>query len=300
MPQSPRTPSTNGRERFAWVADVGGSHVTAAVIEIGDERRILARESAEIQPQGNAGQILGSLAVAMRAVAPDAPRWTIALPGPFDYQRGIGTFEGVAKFSALAGVNMRTSLGCLLGVAETDLRFVNDAIAYGIGEWSLSKRRPARFVCVTLGTGIGSAFLDQGKPVESGPDVPSCGWVHLLALRGAPLEDTVSTRAIQRRYEREGGERCSVQQIAERARAGEPRANAVLEFAMSGLGTALAPWIARFDASEIVVGGSMARSWDVFGAALAGAVVAGVGESVTVRPTRLFDDAPLIGAALLD
>ena len=91
-----------------------------------------------------------------------------------------------------------------------------------------------------------------------------------------------------------------VQQIAERARAGEPRANAVLEFAMSGLGTALAPWIARFDASEIVVGGSMARSWDVFGAALAGAVVAGVGESVTVRPTRLFDDAPLIGAALLD
>ena len=98
MPQSPRTPSTNGRERFAWVADLGGSHVTAAVIEIGDERRILARESAEIQPQGNAGQISGSLAVAMRAVAPDAPRWTIALPGPFDYQRGIGTFEGVAKF----------------------------------------------------------------------------------------------------------------------------------------------------------------------------------------------------------
>jgi glucokinase len=66
---------------------------------------------------------------------------------------------------------------------------------------------------------------------------------------------------------------------------------------MFELGEALAPWIASFAATETVVGGSMARSWDVLHVGFERGVrtVAGC---VQVAASRLLDDAPLIGAAV--
>jgi glucokinase len=285
---------------LSYVADVGGSHVTAAVVERGSEPRVLERAAAKIATHGHAHEILESIASTLRRVAPDARQWTIALPGPFEYEQGVGSFDGVGKFAALAGLNLRVRLNALLGAANSELRFVNDAVAYGIGEWYVSSRRPRRFVCITLGTGIGSAFLDRGRPVESGPDVPPHGWAHLLEINGAPLEDSVSTRAIQSRYVLRGGERVTVREIAERAREGEVSACAVLESAMFDLGAALRPCVVRFQASELVIGGSMARSWDVLGASFERGVRQDMALPLSVRPSHLFDDAPLIGAAMFN
>lgn len=287
-------------EEHVHVADIGGSHVTAAVVELGRDIRILKRATAPIETHGDADAILGSIVTTLRRASPSAGRWMIALPGPFDYEHGVGTFEGVGKFAALAGVDLRARLSSMLKVAASDVRFVNDAIAYGIGEWSASPYRPDRFVCITLGTGIGSAFLDRGRSVKSGPDVPPHGWAYLLEINGAPLEDSVSTRAIQRRYLGERGEHLTVREIAERARAGEARAHAVLESAMFELGEAIRPWIVRFRASETIVGGSMARSWDILGPAFERGLNAEVATATSVRASRLFDDAPLIGAAVFN
>jgi glucokinase len=289
--------NAEARPPLRWVADIGGSHVTAAVIDVTSVPRVRDRETAVVATQGSAEEILGSMTRAMLGVAKDARNWTIALPGPFDYERGIGSFEGVAKFAAIAGVDLRENLSSMLGVSASQVRFINDAVAYGVGEWSASASRPERFVCITLGTGIGSAFLDNGRPVDTGPQVPPNGWAHLLEIKGAPLEDSVSTRAIQRRYASGGGEDLFVRDIAERARNGEALARGVLDEAMFELGEALRPWIARFKASETVIGGSMARSWDVLGGAFERGVRSRTG-TVGVRASRLFDDAPLIGAAL--
>lgn len=300
MPRlNPDDNETLGRKRF-WVADIGGSHVTAAIVERGAQPRIVDRASADLETQGDAPDILESIASTLRRLAPNARRWVIALPGPFEYERGVGTFEGVAKFAALAGLDLRAHLSARLGIAAPDIRFVNDAIAYGIGEWYVAPHRPDRFVCITLGTGIGSAFLDSGRPIESGPDVPPQGWAHLLTIKGEPLEDSVSTRAIQRRYACGGEERLTVRAIAERARGGERRAVDVLEAAMFELGEALGPWLARFGATETVVGGSMARSWDILGAAFERGATGHGGEPIRVRAARLFDDAPLVGAAVFE
>ncbi|WP_022899029.1 ROK family protein [Humibacter albus] len=288
-----------GGEELRWVADIGGSHVTAAVIEVGDQPRVIRRATGEIEPEANADEILQSITGTLRRAAPGAGAWTIALPGPFDYERGSGTFEGVAKFAALANVDLRTRLSAVLGVERGDVRFVNDAVAYGVGEWSASPHRAARFVCITLGTGVGSAFLDYGHPVESGREVPPHGWAHLLEIEGRPLEDFVSTRAIQRRYGQHRDDRRTVREIADRARRGEAHAAEILDAAMFELGTALAPWIARFGATETVVGGSMARSWDVLGGPFARAVQDVTAETVNIRASTLFDDAPLIGSAML-
>lgn len=297
MRPRPQTDADQANPPKAWVVDIGGSHVMAAIVEYGAKPRVLDRSSSPIDTHGDGSTLLATIADTLKPLAADARRWTIALPGPFDYARGVGSFSGVAKFSTLAGLDLRAEFSAMLGVAGDDVTFINDAIAYGIGEWSVSDTRPARFVCVTLGTGVGSAFLHHGHPVESGPEVPPHGWAHLLEIDGAPLEDAVSTRAIQRRYGQEAGRDVAVRDIAERARAGEQRASGVLEASMVELGEALAPWIESFRATEVAVGGSMARSWDVLGPAFEGAIRRHNGAGVVVRPSRLFDDAPLIGAA---
>ena len=283
---------------LAYVVDIGGSHVTAAVVERGPRPRVVDRSSAPIDTHGDRDTLLQSIGDVLRTFSAHATSWTIALPGPFDYATGIGSFEGVEKFSALANLDLRAALSRILGIDEHDVTFINDAIAYGIGEWYVSDARPERFVCITLGTGIGSAFLDGGRPVEDGPEVPENGWAHLLSFNGAPLEDTVSTRAIQRRYAEADGGAVDVRAIAERARAGEPRARAVLETAMLQLGEVLAPWTRRFQATEVVVGGSMARSWDVLGPAFVRGIAGQDAAPPAVRSSLLLDDAPLIGAAV--
>jgi glucokinase len=294
----PANPPSPTATRLAGVVDVGGSHVTGAVVELGPTPHVLTRSSAAIDTHGDKDTLLATLRRALGAVAPAAERWTIAMPGPFDYERGSGTFDGVAKFSTLAGLDLRAEFSSMLAVPEERVSFINDAIAYGIGEWLVSDTRPRRFVCLTLGTGVGSAFLDDGRPVEAGPEVPPHGWAHLLEIDGAPLEDAVSTRAIRRRYREDGGEEISVREIADRARAGEHRARTVLQTAMGELGEAVSPWLMRFHASEVVVGGSMARSWDLLGADFVAGLARGGVTDAAVHASRLFDDAPLVGCAV--
>jgi glucokinase len=88
-----------------------------------------------------------------------------------------------------------------------------------------------------------------------------------------------------------------VREIAARAAQGDAVAAEVFRYAFDALGRALAPWAGRFGAGAVVVGGSMARSWDLVAPALAGGLAAAGGPAVGVLPARRPDHAPLIGAA---
>ena len=88
--------------------------------------------------------------------------------------------------------------------------------------------------------------------------------------------------------------------VAMLARAGDRRARQVFDDAFAVLGSALAPWLARFEASVLVVGGSMAGSWDLVRPPLLGALrqaepaLAGL----AVRRAAHPEDSALIGAAV--
>jgi glucokinase len=268
------------------VMDVGGSHVTAALVD-GD--RVIARADAAINPHGTADEILGEIARAGIELGPQA-HWTLAFPGPFDYERGIGTFEGVGKFGSIAGLDLRHELGERLGSAVS---FVDDADAYVMGEWQAGAARGhGRVIGVTLGTGVGAAFLVDGRAQAGGPGVPPGGNLYPVDYLGGPIEDTVSTRALLASYGHHG---VSVREIFERARAGEASAASVVSGTMEHLGRFVAPFIADFGATVLVVGGSISRSWDLIEPALR----RGLGDSnVAVARSELLNDAPLIGAAL--
>lgn len=278
------------------VLEIGGTHVTAALVRLGDERsRVLASHREPLDGHADADRITATLLRAARALPPAPPaRWGIALPGPFDYAKGIARYRGVGKFDALDG----TDLGALLQAGLpycTGTAFLNDAEAFLRGEWAEGAGRGhARVVGITLGTGVGSAFLLDGRAVTDGPDVPLEGRADLLTHDGRPLEDRVSRRALIAAYRRASGRHLDVREIAAEARSGDVAASRVLDDAFAVLGETLAPWLRRFGATALVVGGSMTGSWDLIGPALAAGLPAGLPAPL---PAASPAEAGLIGAA---
>ncbi|MEV0322550.1 ROK family protein [Streptomyces sp. NPDC050658] len=289
------------------VLEVGGTHVTAALVDL--DRRELVGDAvrAQLPTMGTAEEILDGIAgAAARIEAPPEAVWGIAMPGPFDYAAGVALFRDVGKFDALYGVDVGAELKRRLRPAPAALHFLNDADAFGIGE-SVAGAAVGheRAVCITLGSGVGSAFLDHGQPVNDGPLVPPDGSVHLLSHAGRPLEDTVSRRGIRAAYARAALDDPDVvpdvRTISELARGGDRHACAVVDQAFRALGAALAPWLAPFGATALVVGGSIAGSWDLIEEPLRAGVAAGQGAGpageFVFRTAERAHDAPLLGAA---
>lgn len=286
------------------VLDIGGTHVTGAHISAGDWRLVARPTRVDIDGRAPTAELLDGMARAARESGP-AARWAVAMPDPFDYERGIGRFHGVGKFESLDGVDVRDELARRLGRASAELHFCNDADAFTVGEWLVGSARGAdRVVGLTLGTGVGSGWIERGRVLD--PGVPPGGRAHRLVIDGATLEESMSRRAIRRAYADATGNAAGgstghtdldVREIAARARADEPAARAVLAHALRCLGRALAGPIDDFAADVIVVGGSMSGSWDLFEPWFReGAGGRGV---PPVQVAAHTDTAPLFGAAYL-
>ena len=262
------------------VIDVGGTHVTAAFADTARWRIVeQTRQRIPLRSSGTADEIIATLAAAIRSLG-DISSLTlgVAMPGPFDYATGIGRFRDVGKFDALNCVDIGSAIQAALSAPPERIAFVNDASAFTIGEWINGAAHGARRVVgITLGTGVGSAFLDHGQVIKEGPDVPPHGYAHLLRVNGRPLEDLISRRAIIAAYESARADcpakaelepNTDVEAIARLAANGDDTSQSVIDQALGALGEALRPWLVRFGAEILVVGGGIAASWEVVGPVL--------------------------------
>jgi glucokinase len=269
--------------------ELGGSHVSAARVDVASGRvanplRVL------LDPLGSRAELLGGIVGAGQSVADGATRVGVAVPGPFDYDRGVCTIQGVGKLDALFGLDLRSELSRVFPAAEAAaIRFLNDAEAFLLGEAAAGAARGrSRAIGITLGTGLGSAFLVDGEIVRSGPGVPPDGELHRVAFRARPVEDVLSGRGLRTRF----GGGLDPDRIASLADSGDPHASAAFAAFGADLGAFLAPAVLEFGAQCVIVGGAIARAWQHFGAPLAEAVTA------DVTPAGRLDDAALLGAAL--
>jgi glucokinase len=251
------------------VLEVGGTHVSASRVNTSTWQQ-LARSSHRLplDSSGSAEAIIAKLADCARRLGPmSGDTLAVAIPGPFDYAAGIGRFRDVGKFDALADVDVGLALVAQLPEPPQRITFVNDTAAFALGEWlGGAARRYQRAVAITLGTGVGSAFLDGGKIISHGKTVPPSGHVHRLLIAGRPLEDTVSRRALIAAYcrrARNAAPDLDVHDIAALAQVGDDAASHVLTEAFHQLGVALAPWLTRFGAEVLVVGGGLTASWQL-------------------------------------
>jgi glucokinase len=269
------------------VLEVGGSHVTAAMVSPATDG-VEAMYRAGLDSKASADSIIGQLCEAAKQL-PLAKGLAVALPGPFDFAAGVAWYK-LDKFAALYGHDLGRSLRERLGLDQ--IVFLNDAEAFTVGEWSVGELRGLdRCVGITIGTGIGSAFLDDGRVVRTGDSVPPGGELYQTSYDGRPIEDWISARAILRRYAEKlttpPPPSTGVKEVAEAARAGDALAKSALTEAFQVLSDALTPWLERFEATRVVLGGSIAGAFDV---------VAGV-FPFPVSATADAEHSALIGAA---
>lgn len=276
--------------------DIGGTHVTRAFVDPdGWTVRDGTVERHDLRSDGTAGEILGGIIACGRGLGLPADAWCgIAIPGPFDVVRGIGLYRS-GKFDALNGVDVRSALAEGLGLNESRLVFVHDSEAFLRGEWVAGAAAGHdRAAGITLGTGVGSAFLAGDVMVASGNQVPPEGQLYLLRIDGRPLEDTISRRALLAAYG--GGPEVDVRDIFDRARQGEAAARMVIDRALGELGRTLAPWLDRFGATVLVVGGAMSGSWDLVEPPLR-AGLAEVADQLAIEVAHEPSLSLLVGAA---
>jgi glucokinase len=264
------------------VLEVGGTHARACRIDTTTWHAMPGTiYRLPLDSSGSADAIIATMIACADALyLTPAETLAVAIPGPFDYDAGIARFEGVGKFDNLAGVDLSRTLLDGLAQPPRQVAFVNDADAFGLGEWFAgSAHGYQRAVAITLGTGVGSAFVDAGRIVSSGPSVPPDGDVYRLAVRGRPLEETVSRRAIIAAYRNLAPSSRTfsgdVRDIAAAALSGDRIAAGVFAQAFRLLGEAMAPWLMRFRAQVLVVGGGLSASW----ALIQGPMRTGLGET---------------------
>jgi glucokinase len=271
--------------------DIGGTHVTAGRVDPATAT-VDVRTRAPLPEDGTREDLVAAIVGAAASTGARASRIGVAVPGPFDYASGV--CEIAHKLRALYGVDLRHELVAGLGLPDpAAVRFLNDAHAFLLGEsWAGAARGHARAVGVTLGTGLGSAFLVDGEAVHSGPGVPPDGALYRLDVRGAPVEDTISRRGLLARYP--AGD-VDVEQVAALARAGDPVARYAFVDVAEALAELLLPWLLEFAPTCLVVGGSIARSWGLLAPALRSGLAPVEGLQIVVA--ERIEDAPLLGAA---
>jgi glucokinase len=282
------------------VFDVGGSHIGCGLFDLAS-MSVDRVSTIPVSSGGSPAQFLSafeSLAECALANSHACTGVAIAMPNPFDYDRGISRMRH--KHQLLYGVELRPELARRLQVEPTSIDFLNDASAFLTGEtYEGAAQGAGRVIGITLGTGVGSAFAVGGKIVCSGRGVPPGGEIWNLpyrdSIRNSIVEDFISTRAIQQIYERSIGIRdAPVCDIARRA-VHEPQARLAFICFGSELGKVLRHVSMEFRPERIVLGGGISRAAALF---LPAAERELAEVAIPLKISELFDRAPLVGAGV--
>jgi len=145
-------------KNIAIGTDIGGSHISCVAIDLGSGK-ILKDTLTErhVDNQAQASIIIDTWSGALSSVLKKVPLENVkgigfAMPGPFDYVKGICYIRGVAKYENLYGLNITDAISRNLGVHDGFLiRFMNDASSFAVGEaWAGSASKFNRSLSITL------------------------------------------------------------------------------------------------------------------------------------------------------
>ena len=294
------------KKNIAIGADIGGSHISCAAVNL-DSLEIIngSRTEMAVDNKAEASEIIGVWSRALMDSIATIPSDSLkgigfGMPGPFDYVKGISYIKGVAKYEKLYGCNVAESIAERLGFENGfPVRFMNDVSVFAVGEALVGKAAgKERSMSVTLGTGFGSAFIAGTIPVVDGPEVPKLGCVYHLPYGDNIADDYFSTRWFTGQFKKISGREISgVRELAGLAQSDENVMDLFRNFGID-LGIFLAPWLNRFRAEIVVVGGNISHAYNLFGDHFEKSLR---DNDCTCRValSELKEDAAFIGAAYL-
>jgi glucokinase len=279
---------------FILTADVGGSHITAGICHL-ESYSILSQSITriEVDSKGPAESILARWEsafeqVLQKNITASVSGLSIAMPGPFDYEKGISYIKGLDKYEALYGMDIKQHLADLLNIDPAVILFKNDAESTIAGEvLNGAGRNYGRVMGITLGTGFGSAFTENAvtKDLNLGSDP----YMDTIA------DDYLSTRWFLKRHLALTGVPLigGVKELAALAHGSEVARDIFIEFA-NNLADFLSGPIAQYSPEVLVVCGNIAKAAEFFLPHLTKKL-----NSIPIKLAQLGENAPLIGAAAM-
>lgn len=291
--------------KYAIGVDVGGSHITSAAVDLASGKIIESTmTTVNLDNTAPPKQIIdiwsGNIESAIERLGQVPVGVGFAMPGPFDYQRGICEIHGVQKYFRMMGVDVTHTLqNRLRHIADLPIKYVNDAGAFALGEaWAGKGSGHDRLFITTLGTGFGSGFVINGDVVVEHPDVPTAGCVYYMPYADSIADDNFSTRWFCRRYkELTGKEVHGARQVAENA-VMEDAATKIFEEYGQNMAEFLSPILRKFCPDIYVMGGNISKAYHLFGKAMHDKFEA-EGLTFRVEVSELKEIAAIVGAASL-
>ena len=289
--------------------DVGGTKLSLGLVE--ENGRLLAKQKVPVHHADFSAEWLAKQAILFlegnRIDRMQVAFCGVGVPGTVDVQ---GTTIVKAPNLLIENMPLAADLERLL---HMPVRIVQDSRAAAWGEYTAGCGRNSRLlVCVTLGTGIGTGIVMDGKiysgatngagelghlPVESGGRICSCG------KRGC-LECYAAGKGLTQTAQEMYGEQASCETLFCKAQEDDTEAAAAIEKAVEMLGSAMVSMINLMAPDCVVFSGGLSEQKEWFVDPLIRYIEAhryrhGTQDGLTVRTAALGADAPLIGAAML-
>jgi glucokinase len=294
-------------QKLSMGIDIGGSHITCQLFDIITNKLLPgSRVRVEVDGNGSKESILNKWVEAIQQASSNQKINSLtgigfAMPGPFDYLNGIAWFDkNVDKFHDLHGVDIKTELIQRLDLhTDFPVRFLNDAASFAVG---VANVEPAskynRIIALTLGTGFGATFIKNGLPVAGEGGVPDDGFLYHIPFQKSIADEYFSTRWFLNEYKNQTGTAISgVKELAELAENDITAKELFTDFG-TNLGDFLMPWIQKFNAECIVLGGNISKSYPLFEFEL-NAKFQKNDLEIEVHISELDENAALIGSARL-
>jgi glucokinase len=277
---------------YILTADIGGSHITAGICDLNSYRitgQGLTR--AEVNSKGSITDILTSWTDVFQLVlknntALEVSALSVAMPGPFDYEKGVSYIKGLNKYEALYGIDIKQHFADLLKLDPRLVRFRNDAESTVAGEvLAGAGRHYGCLMGVTLGTGFGSAYSEN--KITSDINLGSDPYRETIA------DDYFSTRWFLKTYKDltgiilPGG----VKELAELAENNTVAQDIFKQFAQN-MSEFLSGPVAKLEPEVLILCGNIAKASKFFLPYFTGVL-----RALPIKLAQLDENAPLIGAA---
>lgn len=246
--------------------DVGGTHLKIGIVSLTGEIISFFKEDTKGYRENAKGFNQCFLEVIGKYLSkfPDINRVGIGLPGLISKDRTT-TLE-IPAIPELNGYNLKESL--LEKYPHIKFFLENDASAAALGELKFGTSDPSEdFLFVTMGTGIGSALVDDGK-IFKGARGNGLEMGHMLSRGNARLETLIGRNGILRILERmihaypeKAGvflnKELGTHLLVDTAQAGNPVSLMVFEEVGDIMGEAVVSAIRILDVNEIYFGGGI-------------------------------------------
>jgi len=254
------------KKEYGVGLDIGGTQITAGVIDI-TNMKVLESSMHKESFDSNlpVDQVLDIWGKTIRASWDDSgvenmTGIAVCMPGPFDYENGICWIKGQSKYEHFYGLNIGDLLRDRLKLPnDFKVFFENDAVCFGKGEvYKDNTNLSKKVMAITIGTGLGSCFIDKGISINSGNQVPTDGEIWNLPFKNGIAEDYVSLRGlVSKHFDLEKTTVESGLELYNRAIAGDEMAMKAFENMGEDLAEIVIPWFKNFSAEHFVIGGKI-------------------------------------------